>query len=191
MRRLAYATVTAGLVITGCSSSGSSGSASTPPAETPSAAKTTAKAPAKAVVGQSFDYKDATGYRWRIAIQVGESGPTVHADNCTQGGFDASPGRTNVAVTLTMTNLLKDRGEPVPTGLVLDAGNVDNTLIGPADTGGFSCLANLDIGRWFKPGETVALKGIIRNAPDPIGSAVAIFRDLDGNRYGPLVKLKK
>ncbi|MFE2565946.1 hypothetical protein [Streptomyces mirabilis] len=133
-----------------------------------------------------------SGYRWRITIAVGESGPRVHADNCTQGGFDASPGHTNVAVKLTITNLLKDRGEPVPTSLLLDSGNTDNTMIGPADANGFSCLATPDIGRWFEPGETVAVSGIIRNQPDPIpAEAVAIFRDgPNGDQVGPMVKLK-
>ncbi|WP_369221541.1 hypothetical protein AB5J52_06810 [Streptomyces sp. R39] len=195
MKRLAVATALAALTISGCSSGSTTTSTNARPATAPSTAATQDKPSSEATEGgdggQSFVYQDQSGYRWRIAIQIGESGPTVHADNCTQGGFDASPGHTNVAVKLTMTNLLKDRGEPVPTALVLDAGNTDNTMIGPADSSGFSCLATPDIGRWFEPGETVAVSGIIRNVPDPIpAGAVATFHDLDGNRYGPLVKLK-
>lgn len=197
MKRLACVAAVAALVTTGCSSSGSSGSPSARPAPTGSGAAGRTQAPTttpskspSSTTGQSFTYQDDSGYRWRITIQVGEHGPQVHADNCTQGGFDAVPGRTNVAISLTMTNLLTDRSEPVPTSLLLDAGNIDDTLIGPADADGFSCLANLDIGRWFQPGETVALKGIIRNVPDPIGNAVAIVRDgPNGDQVGPVVRL--
>jgi hypothetical protein len=62
-------------------------------------------------------------------------------------------------------------------------------MIGPSDASGFSCSWTPDIGRWFEPGETVAVSGIIRNVPDPIGDAVAIFRDSSGHQYGPAVKL--
>jgi hypothetical protein len=195
MKRLAAAVIVAGLAISGCSSKGSSTSTGEGPAATTTTAAGQDKPSSEAAVGaddgQSFDYQDDIGYRWRITIAVGESGPTVHADNCTQGGFDASPGHTNVAVRLTMTNLLKDRSEPVPTALILDAGTFDNTMIGPSDASGFSCSWTPDIGRWFEPGETVAVSGIFRNIPDPIpAEAVAFFHDSSGHRYGPLVKLK-
>ncbi|MEV6051886.1 hypothetical protein [Streptomyces sp. NPDC052107] len=194
MKRLAVATAVAGLTISGCSSGGTSASTNARPAATTSAAAGQDKPSSEATEGieggQSFVYQDQSGYRWRIAIQVGENGPRVHADNCTQGGFDASPGHTNVAVRLTMTNLLKDRSEPVPNLLVLDAGNSDNTVIGPSDASSFSCSSMPNIGRWFEPGETVAVSGIFRNVPEPIGDAVAFFHDIDGNRYGPLIKLK-
>ncbi|MFF7525961.1 hypothetical protein [Streptomyces pseudovenezuelae] len=194
MKRLAVATVAAGLTISGCSSGTTTTSTNARPAATPSTAAAQDKPSSGATEGseggQSFVYQDQSGYRWRITIAVGENGPRVHADNCTQGGFDASPGHTNVAVRLTMTNLLKDRSEPVPTALILDAGTFDNTMIGPSDASGFSCSWTPDIGRWFEPGETVAVSGIIRNVPEPIGDAVAIFRDDSGNKYGPPVKLK-
>lgn len=197
MKQLVRATAAISLaIITGCSSGGTTTSANAQRAATPSAAGTQDKPSSEAAVGaddgQSFEYQDDTGYRWRITIAVGGSGPTVHADNCTQGGFDAAPGKTNVAVQLTMTNLLEDRGAPVPTSLVFDAGNVDNTMLGPSDASGFSCLATPDIGRWFEPGETVAVSGIIRNVPAPIGDAVAIFRDgVNGDQVGPTVKLAR
>ncbi|MGW1809251.1 hypothetical protein [Streptomyces sp. NPDC002078] len=194
MKRLAVATVASGLAISGCSSGGQATSTNARPAATTSAAVAQDKPSSEATEGieggQSFVYQDQSGYRWRIAIQVGENGPRVHADNCALGGLDAIPGHTNVAVRLTMTNLLTDRGEPDPNVLVLDAGNIDNTMIGPSDATGFSCTSAPDIGRRFEPGETVAVSGIIRNVPEPIGDAVAIFRDLNGNRYGPQIKLK-
>ncbi|MEV7731582.1 hypothetical protein AB0O75_05600 [Streptomyces sp. NPDC088921] len=195
MKRFALATVITGLAISGCSSGGTTTTTNGRPAAATSTAGAQEKTPSQAAEsiegGQSFDYQDRFGYRWRIAIEVGESGPRVHADNCTQGGFDASPGHTNVAVKLTMTNLLKDRSEPNPTALTLDAGTFDNTMIGPSDASGFSCDWTPNIGRWFQPGETVAVSGIIRNVPDPIpAEAVAYFHDDSGNRYGPLVKLK-
>ncbi|MFJ6901783.1 hypothetical protein [Streptomyces hokutonensis] len=181
----------ASLALTGCTSNGITRSATAAPAPATSPTMTPSKSPEKTVVGQSFDYQDATGYRWRITVAVGQSGPTIHADNCAQGGFDASPGHTNVAVTLSITNLLKDRGEPVPTSLSLSAGDPNDTLIGPDDASGFSCDAQLSIGRWFKPGETVAMSGIIRNVPDPIPvHSVAVIRDGDGGKtVGPLVEL--
>jgi hypothetical protein len=96
-----------------------------------------------------------------------------------------------MAFKLTITNLLKDRGEPVPTSLSLSAGDPNNTLIGPDDGSGFSCTAMLSIGRWFEPGESVAVSGIIRNLPDPIPAhAVAVIQDgFTGKPVGPLVEL--
>lgn len=192
MKKLMTALAVASLALSGCSSGGSSPTTDVQdkPAATGDSATTTTPS-AKTEPGQVFDYSDETGYRWRITIAAGQSGPTVHADNCSQGGFDAAPGHTNMAFKLTITNLLEDRGEPVPTSLSLSAGDPDNTLIGPDDASGFSCDAQLSIGRWFEPGETVAMSGIIRNLPDPIPAhSVAVIRDgFSGKTVGPLVEL--
>jgi hypothetical protein len=195
MKKLMTALAVASLALAGCSSGGTTTSTNARPAATTSTAVTQGKPSSTAAKGveggQSFDYQDQTGYRWRITIAAGESGPRVHAPNCALGSIDAAPGHTNMAFKLTITNLLKDRGEPVPTSLSLSAGDPNNTLIGPDDGSGFSCTAMLSIGRWFEPGESVAVSGIIRNLPDPIPAhAVAVIQDgFTGKPVGPLVEL--
>jgi hypothetical protein len=196
MKKLMTALAVASLALAGCSSGASSPkdqrttNVQDEPAATGDSA-TTATPSATTGSGQAFDYSDEYGYRWHITVAAGQSGPRVHAPNCALGSIDAMPGRTNMALKLTITNLLEDRGEPVPTSLTLSAGDPNNTLIGPDDGSGFSCTAQLSIGRWFEPGESVAMSGIIRNLPDPIPAhSVAVIRDgLSGKTVGPLVEL--
>jgi hypothetical protein len=187
MKRLALGAAALGLALTGCSSTddGQSTAQGKPGVEGAGEAKTGPE--------QSFTYSDDYGYSWRITVAVGEFGPTIHANNCIQGGFDAAPGKINVALKLSITNLLEDRRAPVPTSLRLEVPGreFESVMIGPDDQEDFSCDGSVSIGRWFQPGEKVGMTGYARNIPEPIAAdAVVVFQDGSSeSTVGPRVEL--
>jgi hypothetical protein len=185
MKRYLLLLAAAALTLAGCSAVPNARQAAAPTtASGPTMVAVTAPAPTTAAPmmgpAQAFNYQDINGYRYRFSIRVGQASPTASAPNCTQGGFNAAPGYTNVPVVVTITNLLTDRNEPAPSvTLAVPPPAAYDLFMGP-DVAGTACDDTLSPGRWFNPGESIVMRGYYRNVPDPIPAGAYVEFDLIG-----------
>ena len=137
-------------------------------------------------VAGSFDWSDPNGYRFHIAVSFGTPGIADPVAGASTGcaGSDAPPDTMNIPFTLTVTNLLPDRGSALPmlhqdlAGLPpnphpagasaaifeTDGGNCGGSLYSVA---GFEQNANA-----VPAGSTVTLQGVIYAVPTPITGAM-------------------
>ena len=137
-------------------------------------------------VAGSFDWADPNGYRFHIAVSFGRPGI---ADPVTGGstgcaGSDAPPDTMNVPFTLTVTNLLPDRGSSLPMLNQDLAGLAPNPHPAGAssaifETDGGNCGGSLYTVAGFEQnanavpaGSTVTLQGVVFAVPTPITGAM-------------------
>ena len=164
------------------------------PAATPS---DTSAAPGTA--GQSFTWADPNGYRFKVTVSFGTPGIADPVAGCA--GSDAPPDTTNIPFTLTVENLLPDRGSSLPmlsqalTGLTAnphpagassaiilsDGGNCGDDLYGLA---GRQQNANA-----VPAGSTVTLQGVVYAVPTPVAGAMTFTSLFDSSTAVATVSL--
>ena len=146
---------------------------------------------APAATGSSFTWADPNGYRFQITVSFGTPGIADPIAGCAAG--DAPPGTTNIPFTLTVTNLLPDRGSSLPmlnqalTGLtpkpnlagadafivMTDGGNCGGSL--------YSLAGRQQNGNAVPAGSTITLQGLLYAVRTPIAGAMTFTSIYDSS----------